>query len=111
MIKGIVEQTSVQIDVQDDGTILVASADETSMQRAIQLIEEVTVEAQVGKIYKAIVKKICPAVAVKPIPSSIHSVSPSKDDHGPSRCGNKNSEAIQNTSDTPEKWATTARAS
>ena len=37
-IKGIVDQTGVQIDVEDDGTVNVASADEAAVQRAIDII-------------------------------------------------------------------------
>ena len=58
VIRGIVEETGVKIDVEDDGTIFIASADETAMQRAIDMVEGVTVEAQVGKIYKGTVVRI-----------------------------------------------------
>ena len=58
VIRGIVEETGVKIDVEDNGTIFIASADETAMQRAIDMVEGVTVEAQVGKIYKGTVVRI-----------------------------------------------------
>jgi polyribonucleotide nucleotidyltransferase len=58
VIRGIIEETGVKIDVEDDGTVLVASSDGVAMQRAIELIEGLTAEAVVGKIYKGIVKKI-----------------------------------------------------
>jgi polyribonucleotide nucleotidyltransferase len=58
VIRGIVEETGAKIDVEDDGTVRVASADEGSMKRAIELIDAITVEAQVGKIYDGIVRKI-----------------------------------------------------
>ena len=58
VIRGIIEQTGVKIDVEDDGTVLVASADGVSMQRAIDLIQGITAEAEVGKIYKGTVRKI-----------------------------------------------------
>jgi polyribonucleotide nucleotidyltransferase len=58
VIRGIIEETGVKIDVEDDGTVYVASSDQTSMQRAIDLIEGITVEAQVGKIYKGTVRRI-----------------------------------------------------
>ena len=38
--------------------MLVASADGNSMQRAIEIIQGITAEAEVGKVYKGIVKKI-----------------------------------------------------
>ena len=58
VIRGIIEETGVKIDVEDDGTIFVASSDDTSMRRAIELIEGITIEAQVGKIYKGTVRRI-----------------------------------------------------
>lgn len=58
VIRSIIEETGVKIDVEDDGTVLVASTDGNSMQRAIELIQGITAEAEVGKVYKGIVKKI-----------------------------------------------------
>jgi polyribonucleotide nucleotidyltransferase len=58
VIRGIIEETGVKIDVEDDGTVLVASSDGTAMQRAIDLIKGITAEAEVGKVYKGIVRKI-----------------------------------------------------
>jgi polyribonucleotide nucleotidyltransferase len=58
VIRGIIEETGVKIDVEDDGTVLVASSDGNSMQRAIELIQGITAEAEVGKIYKGTVRKI-----------------------------------------------------
>jgi polyribonucleotide nucleotidyltransferase len=58
VIRGIIEETGVKIDVEDDGTIYIASADETAMQKAVDWIHRLTAEAEVGKIYKGTVKKI-----------------------------------------------------
>jgi polyribonucleotide nucleotidyltransferase len=58
VIRGIIEETGVKIDVEDDGTIFVASNDQKAMDRAIELIEGITVEAQVGKIYNGVVRRI-----------------------------------------------------
>jgi len=58
VIRGIIEETGVKIDVEDDGTVLIASSDGNSMQRAIDLIQGITAEAEVGKIYKGTVRKI-----------------------------------------------------
>jgi len=58
VIRGITEETGVKIDVEDDGTVYVASADGDSMQRAIDKIRAVTAEAEVGKIYRGTVRKI-----------------------------------------------------
>jgi len=58
VIRGITEETGAKIDVEDDGTVYVASADGESMQRAIDKIRAVTAEAEVGKVYRGTVRKI-----------------------------------------------------
>jgi polyribonucleotide nucleotidyltransferase len=58
VIRGITEETGVKIDVEDDGTVLVASSDGEAMQRALDKIRGVTAEAEVGKIYRGTVRKI-----------------------------------------------------
>jgi polyribonucleotide nucleotidyltransferase len=57
-IKGIVEETGVQIDVQDDGTISIASTDGEAAKRAIEIIEELTASAEPGKTYLGTVTRI-----------------------------------------------------
>ena len=51
VIRGIIEQTGVKIDVEDDGTVHVASADEASANKAIQIISDLTASAEIGKTY------------------------------------------------------------
>jgi polyribonucleotide nucleotidyltransferase len=51
VIRGIIEQTGVKIDVSDDGTIHIASADEASAKKAMQIIGDITAVAEVGKTY------------------------------------------------------------
>jgi len=51
VIRGIIEQTGVKIDVDDDGTVHVASSDEASANKAIQIISDITAVAEVGKTY------------------------------------------------------------
>ncbi|MFQ6112377.1 MAG: polyribonucleotide nucleotidyltransferase, partial [Nitrospinota bacterium] len=58
VIRSIIERTGVSIDVEDDGTISVASSDGESAQKAIAIIRELTQEAEVGKVYLGTVKKI-----------------------------------------------------
>ncbi len=58
IIRGIVEETGCKIDIEDDGTVFIASSEEAGMRRAIEIIEGITMEAQVGKIYKGIVRRI-----------------------------------------------------
>ena len=51
VIRGIIEQTGVKIDVEDDGTIHIASSDEASAKKAIQIVTDLTATAEVGKTY------------------------------------------------------------
>jgi polyribonucleotide nucleotidyltransferase len=51
VIRGIIEQTGVKIDVEDDGTVHVASADEVSARKALQIISDITATAEIGKTY------------------------------------------------------------
>jgi polyribonucleotide nucleotidyltransferase len=51
VIRGIIEQTGVKIDVSDDGTIHIASADEASASKAMKIIGEITAVAEIGKTY------------------------------------------------------------
>ncbi|MBV9340903.1 MAG: polyribonucleotide nucleotidyltransferase [Acidobacteria bacterium] len=51
MIRSIIDQTGVKIDVEDSGKVNVASADETSAQKALQIIRDLTATAEVGKTY------------------------------------------------------------
>jgi len=58
VIRGIVEQTGVKIDIEDSGIINIASADGESAKKAIEIINSITAEAEVGKIYSGKVKRI-----------------------------------------------------
>jgi polyribonucleotide nucleotidyltransferase len=58
VIRGIIEETGVKIDVEDDGTVLIASSDGAAMKRAVELVEGITADAVVGKIYDGTVRKI-----------------------------------------------------
>src|SRR5579863_10275546 len=51
MIRSIVEQTGVKIDVEDSGLVNVASNDEASANKALQIIRDLTASAEVGKTY------------------------------------------------------------
>src|SRR5436853_734288 len=51
MIRSIIEQTGVKIDVEDSGKVNVASNDEASAARALQIIGDLTATAEVGKTY------------------------------------------------------------
>jgi polyribonucleotide nucleotidyltransferase len=58
VIRGIIEKTGANIDIEDDGRINIASADENAARAAIELIRGITAEAEIGKIYRGKVKKI-----------------------------------------------------
>jgi polyribonucleotide nucleotidyltransferase len=50
-IRAIQEETGVKIDIEEDGTVFIASADGEGSQRAIQMVEALTEEAEIGRIY------------------------------------------------------------
>jgi len=58
VIRGIVEQTGVKIDIDDTGNINIASIDEESAQKAIAIIEGIVADAELGKLYTGKVKRI-----------------------------------------------------
>ena len=57
-IKGIVDQTGVAIDVEDDGTVNIASSDSDAVKKAIDIIKGLTAEPEVGATYKGAVQRI-----------------------------------------------------
>lgn len=58
MIRSIIAETGVKINVEDTGDITIASSDEASAQKAIDMIKRLTEEVEVGKIYHGTVRKI-----------------------------------------------------
>jgi polyribonucleotide nucleotidyltransferase len=58
VIRGLVEETGCKIDVEDDGTVLIAAADGTALEKAISMIQQITAEPEIGKIYDGVVRKI-----------------------------------------------------
>src|SRR4030081_3296355 len=58
MIRSIIEQTGVKIDVEDTGKINVASNDEVSASKALQIIRDLTATAEVGKTYLGKVSRL-----------------------------------------------------
>jgi polyribonucleotide nucleotidyltransferase len=58
VIRGIIEQTGVKIDVQDDGTVTIASVDEAMATKAQQIVENLTAEAERGKQYLGKVQRL-----------------------------------------------------
>ncbi|HUU51153.1 MAG TPA: polyribonucleotide nucleotidyltransferase [Nitrospinota bacterium] len=57
-IRNIIDKTGANLEVDDSGEISIISSDKESMEKAIKMIEEITREAEIGKIYLGTVKKI-----------------------------------------------------
>jgi polyribonucleotide nucleotidyltransferase len=57
-IRGIVEETGADIDIQDDGSVRIYAADASAMEAAVARIMSITAEAEVGKIYHGRVERI-----------------------------------------------------
>jgi polyribonucleotide nucleotidyltransferase len=51
VIKDIIARTGVTIDVEDDGTVRIASSDADAAQRAVRIVHDLTMEPEVGRIY------------------------------------------------------------
>ena len=58
VIRGIVEQTGAKIDIEDNGTINIASSDEAAANKAKEIIRGIVQDAEVGKLYMGKVRKI-----------------------------------------------------
>ena len=57
-IRHIISETGVTIDVEDDGTVTIASSDAKAADRAVAMVKWLTEEAEIGKIYRGTVKKV-----------------------------------------------------
>ena len=57
-IRGIIDQTGATIDINDDGTVFVASTDQEGAKKAIEMIEAIVKEVEVGEIYDGKVTRI-----------------------------------------------------
>ncbi|MCX8023024.1 MAG: polyribonucleotide nucleotidyltransferase [Syntrophorhabdaceae bacterium] len=64
VIRGIIEQTGVKIDIEDSGMVTIASPDEESAAKAIEIIKKLTKEVEVGETYLGKVKKVIDAGVV-----------------------------------------------
>jgi polyribonucleotide nucleotidyltransferase len=51
VIRGIIEQTGVKIDVEDDGRVNIASAEQEAADKAVKIIKDLLAEAEIGKTY------------------------------------------------------------
>ena len=58
VIREIIEQTNTKIEIEDDGTVLIASNNNENCQKAIDIILGIVAEPEVGHIYKGTITKI-----------------------------------------------------
>ena len=59
-INKIIEETGVKIDIEDDGTVMVAGVEQEKIDRAISIIEGITKEVELGEVYMGKVTKLFP---------------------------------------------------
>ncbi|MFY9175361.1 MAG: polyribonucleotide nucleotidyltransferase [Peptococcia bacterium] len=57
-IKKIIDETGVKIDIEDDGRVFIAAIDGDAGQKALKIIEDLTKDVEVGKIYIGKVQRI-----------------------------------------------------
>ena len=58
VIRALTEETGAKIDISDDGTVLIATADGAAAQEAIARIKAITAEAEIGETYLGTVSRI-----------------------------------------------------
>jgi polyribonucleotide nucleotidyltransferase len=58
IIRGIIEQTGVKIDIEDDGTVKIFSVDSEAAERATRMVSELAAVAEVGKTYLGKVTRV-----------------------------------------------------
>lgn len=58
VIKNIIEKTGVKIDIEDDGTVYIASTDSKSSEDAIKMIMDITADVELNKVYLGKVVKV-----------------------------------------------------
>ena len=59
-INKIIEETGVKIDIEEDGHVFIYSNDIENANKALKIIEDITREIEVGKIYEGVVTRITP---------------------------------------------------
>ena len=58
IIRKIIQDTGATIDIEDDGSVQVASTEEAAMKKAVEIINKIIEEPEVGKIYKGTVMRV-----------------------------------------------------
>jgi polyribonucleotide nucleotidyltransferase len=60
VIKNIIEETGVEIDVKEDGMVHISTTSDEAREKAEKMVKDITEEAEVGKVYEAVVDEIMP---------------------------------------------------
>ncbi len=60
VIRSIIDETGCEIEIENDGKVVISSANEENAKKAISLIEQYSAVPEVGKVYKGIVQRIEP---------------------------------------------------
>jgi len=58
MIRHIQDETGAKIDIEDDGTVTIAAVDQEGGKKALEMIEEITAEPEIDKVYSGTVRSI-----------------------------------------------------
>ena len=58
MIRKITQESGAEVQVEDDGTVKISSTDPEARKKAMNMISGITAEAEVGKVYRATVKRL-----------------------------------------------------
>ncbi|NLW70300.1 MAG: polyribonucleotide nucleotidyltransferase [Eubacteriaceae bacterium] len=69
VINGIIAETGVSIDIEDDGTVYIASTDAEGSRRAVEIIENIIRDIEVGMVFKGKVTRILPIGAFVTMPN------------------------------------------
>ncbi len=68
MINKIIEETGVKIDIEEDGQVFIYSTDNEAAKKALDMINEITFEVEVGQIYDATISRIASFGAFATLP-------------------------------------------
>lgn len=58
VVKEIIEKTGCKIDIENDGSVYIASTEATAMEKAVEMIKGITAEAEMGKVYTGKVVRV-----------------------------------------------------
>jgi polyribonucleotide nucleotidyltransferase len=58
VIKSIVEESSADINIENDGTVTISGYDAASIEKAVDIVKGIIEDVEIGRIYKGVVKKV-----------------------------------------------------